>query len=498
MILEQNKYDVFISYTRADYVDENKNVIPGNPISLIKDAFDRAGITYWFDEEGVYAGDTFAPVIARAIHNCDVFLYVSSERSNASEWTSNEIATAYAYKKKIIPFRVDDSQYHESVIIFIAKLDYIDYASNPSRAISRLVSGVTEYLTHQKEMLAEKERKDKEERERLRLEKEKEQAELASEVELSARELNTDEGKAQDKRRRITRDVQKIEDEEIRNQLLELIDQSGPIHLAHKQERARLTSEIETLNEKVGCMNEEIVALKAEADGLNSMLIRQKKESNSSLWALITKRWGLLVTAIAIVLALLILLVSVFDKSVKIDDLRSQVEEARYAIDQCEATIVKHESAISNRDSTIAKYEEWMIKRFFHITSISFYSPATLYVEFELSKNLPMQNSNICMELEASWRLNVKAKETCEIIITGNSGRTSVDVSDFLTELLSKHSIYEDDDIVYKKPIRLRFICGGSVIEESSFSLSSQTIRYYIDRANYKKKSETERSKPLK
>ena len=83
----------FISYTRSDYVDADKNVIPGNPISVIKDAFDKAGITYWFDEDGVYAGDTFAPVIARAIHSYDIFLCVSSERSNSSEWTSNE-ATA--------------------------------------------------------------------------------------------------------------------------------------------------------------------------------------------------------------------------------------------------------------------------------------------------------------------------------------------------------------------------------------------------------------------
>ncbi len=253
--MEQDKKNVFISYSRADYKDENKNVIPGNPILVIKEAFDKAGITYWFDEDGVFAGDTFAPEIARAIHNCDIFLYISSERSNASEWTSNEIATAHAYKKKIIPFRVDNSVYNESVIIFIAKLDYIDYASNQSLAISRLVSGVTDYLTRQKALAEEKERKDKAEKERIRLLKEKEQAELATEIELSARELNTDEGKAQDKRRRITRNAQKIEDEETRTQLIELIDQSGPIHLAHKHERAKMSSEINSLKEEIELLN---------------------------------------------------------------------------------------------------------------------------------------------------------------------------------------------------------------------------------------------------
>ena len=57
-------HDVFISYSRSDYMDENKQVIPGNVISKIKDMFDENGISYWFDEECVYSGDAFARVIA--------------------------------------------------------------------------------------------------------------------------------------------------------------------------------------------------------------------------------------------------------------------------------------------------------------------------------------------------------------------------------------------------------------------------------------------------
>lgn len=55
--MEQTKHDVFISYSRKDYVDEHKNVIPNNnDISKIKTALTEAGITYWFDEEGIYSG----------------------------------------------------------------------------------------------------------------------------------------------------------------------------------------------------------------------------------------------------------------------------------------------------------------------------------------------------------------------------------------------------------------------------------------------------------
>ena len=43
--MEQTKYDVFISYSRKDYVDEQKNLIPGNEVSKIKDALTKAEIS---------------------------------------------------------------------------------------------------------------------------------------------------------------------------------------------------------------------------------------------------------------------------------------------------------------------------------------------------------------------------------------------------------------------------------------------------------------------
>lgn len=163
------KYDVFISYSRRDYTDENRQVIPGNIISQIKELFDANGITYWFDEEGVFCGDAFAPVIARNIKASSIFLFISSEHSNTSEWTSNEIATAHAYKKKIIPFRYDDSVYNDSVIMYISRLDYIEYKSNPTKATQRLLSSVQSYLNAER---------DKEERARAE-EEQRRQAEIS-------------------------------------------------------------------------------------------------------------------------------------------------------------------------------------------------------------------------------------------------------------------------------------------------------------------------------
>ena len=61
------KYDVFISYSRRDYVDESYNVIPGNAIAEIQNVFDENGITYWFDKDGIYSGQEFIEIITGAI-----------------------------------------------------------------------------------------------------------------------------------------------------------------------------------------------------------------------------------------------------------------------------------------------------------------------------------------------------------------------------------------------------------------------------------------------
>lgn len=143
--------DVFISYSRKDYIDENRVVKPDSVILKVRETLDRSKISYWFDEQGIYSGDEFAPIIARAIKNCKVFLFISSKYSNQSEWTSNEIAVAHAYKKKIIPFCVDKSIFNESIILYVAKLDRIEFCANQEKALDALADSVNEYLAHQRE-----------------------------------------------------------------------------------------------------------------------------------------------------------------------------------------------------------------------------------------------------------------------------------------------------------------------------------------------------------
>ena len=88
------QYDVFISYSRKDYLDDNGNIIYGNIVSKIKDSLKKNGITYWIDEDGINSGDDFARLIVKSIKDSKLLLFVSRENSNNSEWTRKEIASA--------------------------------------------------------------------------------------------------------------------------------------------------------------------------------------------------------------------------------------------------------------------------------------------------------------------------------------------------------------------------------------------------------------------
>ena len=55
------KCDVFISYARADYKDENNNPIPDNVISKIGSAFRKNNISYWIDEKEFTQVTTIVP-----------------------------------------------------------------------------------------------------------------------------------------------------------------------------------------------------------------------------------------------------------------------------------------------------------------------------------------------------------------------------------------------------------------------------------------------------
>lgn len=142
-IFVKSMAQVFISYAKKDYIAADGSAVPGNPINSILEAFQREGISYWLDREQLSGGDTYAARITRNIKACDVFLFLSTEAANASEWTLREISSAISFGKRIIPVRLDDSAYDDAVSLYLSSVQYIDWVElGRDTALERIVAQV--------------------------------------------------------------------------------------------------------------------------------------------------------------------------------------------------------------------------------------------------------------------------------------------------------------------------------------------------------------------
>ena len=135
---------VFISYSKRDWIAPDGTPVAGNPVDSILAALDGAGISYWIDREQLSVGETFAERFAQNIKVCDTFLFLSSEAANASPWTLREISTAISADKRILPVRLDRSDYNEAVAFYLSSVQYIDWVElGEEAALKRLVGTIS-------------------------------------------------------------------------------------------------------------------------------------------------------------------------------------------------------------------------------------------------------------------------------------------------------------------------------------------------------------------
>lgn len=134
---------VFISYSKRDYMRENGEVVPGNVVDKVINALSSNGISYWIDRESLDPGVTYAEHIAKNIKQCDIFLFLSTENANTSEWTLREISTAIDFGKTILPVRIDHSPYADSVALYLSSVQYIDWQElGEKESLQRIVSRI--------------------------------------------------------------------------------------------------------------------------------------------------------------------------------------------------------------------------------------------------------------------------------------------------------------------------------------------------------------------
>ena len=130
------KYDVFISYSRRD-IDVADNIC---------NALDKVGISYFIDRQSVSGGMEFPTVLAQAICDSSVFLFLASKSSYKSKFTINEITFAFNKKDRnqIIPYIIDGSTLPIDLEFVFAGINWRTIKEHPINTI--LVSDILSLL----------------------------------------------------------------------------------------------------------------------------------------------------------------------------------------------------------------------------------------------------------------------------------------------------------------------------------------------------------------
>ena len=108
------KYDLFISYSRADYWDKNECVIPGNIVSQIVETLEayqqHYKFEYFFDQEAIESRAAYLKRIASAIDVSKVMLFIASKNSYASDFCAKELNFADKRDIPIFQYGIDSAK----------------------------------------------------------------------------------------------------------------------------------------------------------------------------------------------------------------------------------------------------------------------------------------------------------------------------------------------------------------------------------------------------
>ncbi len=113
--------EIFISYSRRDF----------DTVKAIKDQLDRElGIECWMDIDGIESGEQFEEVIVKAINTHEVFLFMLSPHSMASEYALDELAFAKRKGKRTVLLYITPCEMTDNFSFKYSKFDTIDW-NNP-------------------------------------------------------------------------------------------------------------------------------------------------------------------------------------------------------------------------------------------------------------------------------------------------------------------------------------------------------------------------------
>lgn len=132
------KYDVFISYLRAD----------NDTARAIYHELSAVGISCFFDGSSIISGDDFAREIAKSIESSKLVLYLCSDKLTQSRWAINEINFALAKGIKVLPVIIDNASLPDELKFSLSAVNGLKYNSSCANDdIANIVSEVIDFLS---------------------------------------------------------------------------------------------------------------------------------------------------------------------------------------------------------------------------------------------------------------------------------------------------------------------------------------------------------------
>lgn len=121
-INKEFNYDVFISYSRKDL----------SIADMICKSLDKANISYFIDRQGIGVNHPFK-VIANAIKQCKIVLFLGSKNSYASKYASKEINYAIKHKdeESILPYMIDDAEIPDELDLLLSDINQYNILTHP-------------------------------------------------------------------------------------------------------------------------------------------------------------------------------------------------------------------------------------------------------------------------------------------------------------------------------------------------------------------------------
>ena len=130
------KYDVFISYSRADFDEVNGFV------ELLKRQI--PSLSVWFDITGIESGDEFEEKIIAAIDQSRYVIFALSDNSINSQWAKDEVMYAKHTEKRVIPVLLRGAELKGWFLFKFGRVDCID--STIPLQVNKLVKNISKWV----------------------------------------------------------------------------------------------------------------------------------------------------------------------------------------------------------------------------------------------------------------------------------------------------------------------------------------------------------------